>query len=134
MSDEILKAKNGKFRMIFTGTAIGIAVTLLALLIFAALIYFLNLDRAYSTPLGTVSLALGSFTAAYYVSKRSGHKGYLIGAFVGLISFAAVTVISLIVSKGGLTLNTLFHFIIIVLASAIGGILGVNKGKNKKYV
>lgn len=134
MSEEILKAKNGKLWMILIGAAIGIAVMLIALLFFAALIYFLNLDRAYSVPFSTVSLALGSFAAAYYVSKRAGHKGYLIGAFVGIISFAAVTVISLITSKGGLTVNTLFHFVIIVLSSSIGGILGVNKWKDKKYI
>lgn len=134
MSEEILKAKNGKFWIILIGTAVGIAATLFAMLFFAAVIYFLNLDRAYSIPFSTLSLSLGSFAAAYYVSRRAEHRGYLIGAFVGLISFALVTVISLIINKSGLTLNTLFHFIIIVLASAIGGILGVNKGKDKKYI
>ena len=115
MSDEILKAKSGKLGMIFIGATIGIAVTITALILFAALIYFLNLDRSYCVPFSTVSLALGSFAASYFVSKRIGDKGYLIGAFTGLISFALITVISLIINKSGLTLNTLFHFIIIVL-------------------
>ena len=134
MSDELVKGHSSKLIYILTGTLIGLITTFISMLIFAALIYFFNLDRAFSVPLGTVSLALGSFAAAYFVAQKSESKGYLIGTIVGLISFALVTVISLIVNKTGLTINTLFHFIIIVLSSAIGGIIGVNKGKNKKLI
>ena len=116
------------------GAVIGVAVTLALIMASAAFVLFFNLDREFCAPLGTVSLALGSFAAAYYVSKKSERKGYIIGTVIGLVSFGAVTVISLIVNKGGMSVNTLFHFIIIVLASAIGGILGVNKGKTKKYI
>lgn len=116
------------------GAVIGVAVTLALIMASAALVLFFNLDREFCAPLGTVSLALGSFAAAYYVSKKSERKGYIIGTVIGLVSFGAVTVISLIVNKGGMSVNTLFHFIIIVLASAIGGILGVNKGKTKRYI
>ena len=134
MSYDLSKPRTGKLVTYLIGALIGIAVTFAFLLIFSAAIILFGLDRAYSVPFATVSLALGSLAAAYYVSRKSEKKGYLIGTFIGLISFAAVTVISLIVNKSGLTLNTLFHFIIILLASAIGGILGVNKGKSKKYI
>ncbi|MBO4734662.1 MAG: TIGR04086 family membrane protein [Clostridia bacterium] len=134
MSEDLFKEKKSKLGTILIGAALGVAVTLLSLLIFAAVIYFLGLDRAYSAPFATLALAFGSFTAAYSVSKRIGHKGYLTGTLVGLVSFGLVTVISLTVNKSGLTLNTLFHFIIIVLASAIGGISGVNRGKSKKFI
>ncbi len=116
------------------GALIGVAVTLISMCLFAAVILFCGLDRGYSVPFATISLALGSFTAAYIVSRKSERRGYLIGTLIGLVTFAVVTIISLVVNKNGLTMNTLFHFIIIVLASAIGGILGVNKGKNKKYI
>ena len=123
-----------KVGLFLTSAAVGIVVTIISMCAFAAVILFAGLDRGYSVPFATVSLSLGSFTAAYLISRKSEKKGYLTGTFVGIVSFAAVTVISFIVSKNGLTVNTLFHFIIIVLASAIGGILGVNKGKNKKYI
>ena len=133
MSDEIKRSKS-KWLTFALGAAVGIAVTLVFMLIFAAVIYFFGLDRAYSVPLATICLAFGSLSAAYFVSKRTGQRGYLVGLIVGLISFAAVTVISLIVNRTGITVNTAFHFIIILLASAIGGIAGVNRGKNKKYI
>ena len=128
------KERSGNAFTYLIGAVIGVAVTLVFMFTSAAIVLFFNLDRAFCAPLGTVSLSLGSFAAAYYVSNRLDNKGYIIGTLVGLIAFAAVTIISLIVSKNGLTINTLFHLIIIVLASAIGGIMGVNKGKTKKYI
>ena len=134
MSEKTIKTRESRLTVIITGAVLGIVITLIFLLIFAAAVYFLDLDRAYSSPLATLSLALGSFFAAFFVAKKIGHKGYLTGAVVGFVSFAAITVISLIVTKNGFTGNTVFHFIIIVLASLIGGIAGVNKGKNKKLI
>lgn len=134
MSKDSVDLKNGKLIMYLKATVIGVAVTFLSMLLSAAIIMLLNLDRAFSVPLATISLALGSFAAAYYVSSIIQNKGYLIGTLVGLITFGIVTIISLIVNKNGLTVNTLFHLIIILLSSAIGGILGVNKNKSKKYI
>ena len=53
---------------------------------------------------------------------------------MGIVTFAVVTLVSLIVDDGGFTQNTIFHFVIIMLASLIGAILGVNKTSNKKYI
>lgn len=134
MSEDLLKEHGKKTGAILTGAALGVAVTFIFLLIFAAAVNFLNLDRAYCAPLATLSLAFGSFAAAFFVSRKIGCKGYLTGTLVGLISFALITVISLIFTKNGLTGNTLFRLVIIVLASAIGGISGVNRGSGKKYI
>lgn len=134
MFNDTSKKRPSGVVLYLTGALIGVVVTLVFMCISAAAILFFELDRGYSVPLATVSISLGSFLAAYFVSFKSEQKGYLIGTLIGVISFAVVTAISLIVSKSGLTINTLFRFIIIVLASAIGGILGVNKGKNKKYI
>ena len=134
MSANLFKSGDSGPGIYLKGALIGVVVTVVSMLISAAAIILFNLDRIYSVPLGTLSLAFGSFSAAYYVSKKVQTKGYLIGALIGLITFALITVISLIVNRNGLTINTVFHLIIIVLSSAIGGILGVNKGNNKKYI
>ena len=131
---KVIKSRSSRFTVYITGALLGVAVTFLFFLIFAALITFCGIDRGYSVPLSTIALSLGSFTAAFYVSKKSERKGYLIGILIGVLSFAAVTAVSLIISDSGLTLNTLFHFIVIVLASVIGGIIGVNKRKDKKFI
>lgn len=135
MSENYLKNNNTmKWKKYLLGLMIGILVTFTAAAVFALVMYFFELDSSLAVPLASVSIALGSFIASYITAKKIGDKGYLVGAVVGAAVFAVLTVISLIASFDGIGINTLLRFIIIILASMIGGILGVNKGKNKKYI
>lgn len=115
------------------GAILGVLGTLAAMLIFAAVLLFLNIDRAYATPFATISLAVGSFIASRYTAKKIGDKGYLIGIIIGAVLFVFITALSLIVGNS-LSLNTFFHFVIIMLSSIVGGIMGVNKDKHKKFI
>ncbi len=125
------KSKSGIY---IKSAIIGVVATLIFMLIFSAALLFLNLDRAYATPFATISLAIGSLVASYYAAKEIGDRGYLIGIIVGGVVFLIITILSIIIGRSGLTANTAFHFVIILLASVVGGILGVNKDKNKKYI
>lgn len=116
------------------GTIIGVVLTLVSMVIFAAVMLIFNIDRSLSVPFSTVSLAIGCFVAAMYTSKSIGEKGYLVGLAIGIIVFVLVTAISLIITGNGFSYNTLFHFVIILLSSVSGGILGVNKTKKTKYI
>lgn len=118
---------------ILIGVLIQIAVTLLSISVFAVLINLANVDYKYSPVLGSVAMALGAFAGAFYLSHKKGSKGYLIGSALGGITFVIVTLIGLIINDGGLTINTLFHLIIIMLAAITGGVIGVNK-KGKRYI
>jgi len=113
---------------------IEVIVTAFFITLFAFVLFFTEAGFEYAPVLGTVSIAAGSFAAAFYAAKKIGEKGFLSGIIVGAITFLIVTVISLIFDSGSVTVNTLFHFIIIMLSSIIGGIIGVNKGKNRKYI
>ena len=116
------------------GAIIGVVTTLVLMLIFSGVLLFLNLDRAYAVPFATISVAIGSLIASYYTAKSIGDRGYLIGIIIGGLVFIIITILSLIINRSGLSSNTMFHFVIIMLASIVGGILGVNKDKNKKYI
>ena len=69
---------------------------------------------------------------SFITAKKTGEKGYLTGIIIGSVVFIVITLFSLIMGNN-LSLNTLFHFIIIMLSSIVGGIMGVNK-KSKKYI
>lgn len=134
MQTEFLKKDNQNKKIIYLyGAGLGLISTFATIAVFAAILLFFNIDRSYSTPFATVSLAVGSFTASRFTAKRIGEKGYITGLIIGLTIFALVTVISLIFG-GGFSLNTLFHFIIILLSALTGGIIGVNSNKHKKYL
>lgn len=134
MSDEFSKKDNSNKRNAYLiGAVLGVLSTLVIMVIFSAVLLFFNIERAYAVPFATVSLAVGSFIASRYTAKKIGDKGYAVGLIIGLIVFAVITILSLIFGNG-FSLNTLFHFIIIILSSLVGGILGVNSNNHKKFI
>lgn len=134
MQTEFLKKDNSNKKTIYIYSAIlGLISTFISMMFFAAILLFFNIDRTYSVPFATVSLAVGSFVASRFAAKKIGEKGYITGLVMGFVVFAIITVISLVFGNG-FSLNTLFHFIIILLSALTGGIVGVNTNKHKKYI
>lgn len=120
--------------LIIKTVLLGVLVTAVFILIFSVFMYFSQMGYEYATVFATVSLAAGTFVSSFYAAKKIGKRGFLTGIIIGGITFLVITLISLFVDKGSITINTLFHFIIILLSSLIGGIMGVNKAANKKYI
>ena len=116
------------------GMAVVVAVTALFIMLFAFVMYLLGGAAKYAPVFATLSAAFGGFAGAFTAARSNGSKGWLAGAVIGGTVFVIITIISLILNRGGVTLNTLFHFIIIMLSSLIGGITGVNRGKSHKYI
>ncbi len=134
MSKKFSDKNSSKGFIYATSSLIGVAVTFLVMLLFSAIMLLTGIDKAFAVPFATVSLAVGSFAASMYSSSKIGDKGYLIGLITGAVVFVVIMLISLVINRSGLTINTLFHLVIIMLSSVIGGIIGVNKGKDKKYI
>ena len=127
------KDKKGYLSYIL-GFIIGAAVTAVFIVLFALIMYLSGAAFKYATVFATLSVALGCFAAAFFTAKRQGSKGLFAGTVVGGIAFMLITLVSLIINSGVVTVNTLFHFIIIMLSSQIGRILGVNKANSHKYI
>lgn len=127
------KGKKGYLNYIL-GFVIGVITAAVFIVLFALIMFFWGAAFKYAPVFATVSVGAGCFDAAFFTAKKQGNRGWLAGAVIGGITFVLITLVSLIINSGGVTVNTLFHFIIIMLSSLIGGILGVNKGKNHKYI
>lgn len=126
--------KNNKYKILIISAVIGLLSSAVFVFLFAALMYFFGLDKAYSVIMATASVAAGCFASAFYAAYSVKEKGLLIGALVGAVAFIAVLLISFVIDKGSVSINTLFHFIIFMLSALSGGVLGVNKAVNKKYI
>ncbi|MBE6728240.1 MAG: TIGR04086 family membrane protein [Ruminococcaceae bacterium] len=116
------------------GSLLGVAVAVLLMLISAFVILKFDLDRQMAAPFATVCVSAGAFVAAFYNAFKLGGKGYIVGLVTGGIVFAVVLIISLMVAENSFSLNTLFHFIIMMLSGLIGGIWGVNRKLSKKFI
>ena len=109
-------------------------VTVIFILIFATVMYFIEGGYEYSPLFATVSAAMGTLFASMDMGKKIGQKGLMTGGIIGGITFFLITLISLILDSSALGINTLFRFVIIMLSSLIGGVVGVNRKINEKYI
>ncbi|MCQ2455598.1 MAG: TIGR04086 family membrane protein [Clostridia bacterium] len=113
------------------GICLGVASCLISICVFALLMLLFRIDIAYSPFFATLCISLGAFISSFFIARKKQSKGYLIGIITGLGYFAVITVMALIITKGKIGSNTAFHFVIILLASTVGGILGVGNKKSK---
>ncbi len=132
--EKALSNKSGNVSEFIKGFIIEIIVSAIAIAFFAVVLYLSSSLFKYAGVFATLSVAIGSFIASFLTAKKLGNNGWLAGLIIGGITFLLMTLIALIANGSGLTVNTLFRFIILILASLIGGVLGVNKGNSHKYI
>ena len=107
----------------------GAAVTFIFMLLFAAITVGADLPDSFIAPFASLSAAAGGLASGIIASKILKSGGLLNGAVTGGALFLIVLIISLFADRGGLSLNTLFNFLIIMLSSQIGGIWGISRKK-----
>ena len=113
---------------------IELAFSVCALLLFALVMTVLGVGFSYAAVFATLSVAIGAFAASFYLAKKIKKNGWLLGVAVGGINFLVLTVTGLFLSADGVTSNTVFRFIILMLCALIGGILGVEKADSRRYL
>lgn len=134
MKKDYEKKNSFNYGLIIKTALLNIITTAAFIFIFAVVMYLAQTGYEFATVFATVSLAAGTLVSAFYLAKKIAKKGFLVGLLVGGAEFIIVTLISMFADKGGITVNTLFHLIIILLSSLIGGIVGVNKAGKQKYI
>lgn len=125
--------KNAIIRLI-KAIVIFVIVVVVSAFIFATAMYFLEKGYEYAPLFATLCMAAGSFTASWYLGVTIGKKGIIIGTLSGGVVFIVTALITLLVNSGAVTLHLLLRFVILILTSVIGAIIGVNKNNNKKFV
>lgn len=59
--------------------------------------------------------------------KKASNKGYLAGLKVGGLFLLVLIIINLFTSKNIFSLSTFIYYLVLILASTLGGSLGINK-------
>lgn len=59
--------------------------------------------------------------------KKASNKGYLAGLKVGGLFLLVLIIVSLFTSKNIFSLSTFIYYLVLILASTLGGSLGINK-------
>lgn len=104
----------------------SLVVLLIGSLITTILYYFnLTSDKFNSILLYLVGI-ISIFIGSYLMSKKNKHKGILIGTFYFILFFIISLIISLFIFKTPFKFSNIIYYIIILLFSILGGIIGKN--------
>lgn len=121
-------------KAIILSAILGTSVISLLLILCALLMSFGVLPINTASVCSTLSLSIGAFLSGLFAAKSLKKNGMALGAVLGAILFLIFTAISLIASLTAPSLLTLLKGIIMIVSSALGGILGVNIAAKRKII
>lgn len=116
---------------VFTGVCFGLAISFVLLFLFSVIVSSANLPQSAIGIFSFVALVLGSFVAGFVSSRIVKKNGLIIGLITGAILFLILIVSSLFVVSESFSVTFLVKALAALLASGIGGILGVNYNRKR---
>ena len=104
-------------------------VLLFSALLLASLVsVFIDLEKKLNFPVITVIFSFCTFLSAF--KKRE--KGLVAGIIYNLPSVIIILLLSLILNGFSVDLNILLSFVTMLISSALGGVIGVNRKQKAK--
>lgn len=116
---------------IFVGAGIGMLSSAILIFMLAAALSIGDIPAMLFSPLTVIILALGGFAGGFASSKISGEKGIFCGAASGTVYFLLVWLFGAFFEYSGFGTAALIKSVMIIIAGALGGIIGVNNVKRK---
>ena len=119
--------KKEKAIIYLIASAVGMIIVFLSMIVAALFMVLFEIKLYFLQIVAPICLVLGSFASGYLSAKKIGYGGIISGLIVGVITYLFVFLISAVVDPTGITFTSFIHLIITLIASLIGGIVGVNK-------
>lgn len=106
----------------------GIFLILELLITFlTSLLNLLGLNSGITSIIMFISNTIIFFALTYSMAKKMKKKGLIEGLFVGVILIFLMLLINLILLHSPFRISTFIYYIILLITSMFGGLLGVNK-------
>lgn len=103
---------------------------LLGLTFISTLFNYINLfGNTFINVLKVIIPIISLFVGGFVIGKRTGKKGWLEGIKLSLIFLAFLTIFNYIALDFSMSPKTLIYYIILVIATTFGSMIGVNKFK-----
>ena len=74
-----------------------------------------------------ISIIISTFIGGFYIGRNSNKKGYLEGLKIGLFMVIFIFFLSYFGFNKDLSLSNLIFYIIILVSSILGSVIGINK-------
>lgn len=103
---------------------------LLGLTFISTLFNYINLfGNTFINVLKVIIPIISLFVGGFVIGKRTGKKGWLEGLKLSLIFLAFLTIFNYLALDFSISLKTVIYYIILVIATTFGSMIGVNKFK-----
>ncbi len=119
-------------RPVTYGVGVGAVVCFLLLSLMATLVTFRDCPQGVVSVLATISFVGGGLAAGFLCAVLSREKGLLLGLLCGGCLFLMLLAASMLANGPGFGAEGVSKLAAVLLASAIGGVVGVNKKKKFK--
>ena len=113
---------------ILKGSIISIITTLILLIIFSAMLTYININENTIPTVIIICTALSILIGSQIATSKIKKNGILNGAFVGIIYIAFLYIISSCITKNfSLNNYSIIMMLVSILIGGVGGIIGVNR-------
>ena len=137
MARKLNKSQNNNSKVLKSaviGSFVGVGLCIVLLILSAlALTKSSGIPHLAVSPLVMIIAGVGAFGGGYISAGIAKQNGMLCGIMCGFIMFIILFIAGLVAARTTLTMATVVRFILMLLAGAVGGIVGVNKRQKIKY-
>ncbi|MEG0614696.1 MAG: TIGR04086 family membrane protein [Oscillospiraceae bacterium] len=109
-----------------TSVLLGGIQTIICLLAFSFIMSKIDVSGGIISAMSSVALCIGAYFSGFIAAKRHRKNGLLTGLLCGVVIFCIVFLISVIFFKSPISIGLFPKFVMIMICSGIGGIIGVN--------
>ena len=127
--DNKTSASSCRPKQVLIGTGFAVVISLILFMVVALIMTGESMPDSSIRVLGPAAGLIGVFIGGFVAAFKNKKSGLLTGVFTGLAVFAVLFVLSMIFRNGDtefFSLKTLFTLLAILLASVMGGVVGVN--------
>ena len=111
------------------GTGIGMISSSILIFLMAAALTVGDVPAMLISPITVIFLAFGGFCGGFSSAKLCGEKGIFCGILSGTLFFVVAWIFGAVFENSGFGTAAIIKFVMIAVAGALGGIVGVNYGR-----
>ena len=123
-----------KWYPLILGVAISFVMFFVLLLSFSLIISLADISMNSASIFAIVILCISAFVGGVICARLSESKALLFGAASGALFYFVVALISVIVTRSGLTSVFFIRLIATLVSSCLGAFIYVLKANNRKFV
>ncbi len=125
------KLKNTTATDFATSSLIGVLVVFLVLILFSLVIQKFTVPDEVITFMSAIAISAGAFFGGFVCAYKKRRNGFITGVFTGVIIYALVLFFGALIASSAISFGLFSKLLIVLVFSAVGGIIGVNV--KKKY-